>query len=472
MTNPHLSLELKKQWFINSHQDPIENYYDFEGEIGSGSYGKVFRAREKSLGRTVAVKIIQKNRVVEFDAFKHEVEILRFLDHPNIVKLLECFETERLCFLVLEFCEGGELLQMIAKEKNFSEVKAAMIMRKLISAVRYCHDNNICHRDLKPENCLIVDKSESSDIKIIDFGLATRIDEQHILTDICGTAFYIAPEVLSGHYDQECDCWSLGVILYMMLSGRPPFYGKNNQEVLVKVYNASYSFRSKAFAQVSEMAKDLISRLLVKDPGLRMTAKEAFEHPWIQVLSPLPECTLSSQIYDNIRQFVKFQKFKRATLMFIASRLSEREIFTLKEVFVGMDKEGNGSLSREEFEEGMKKHKAKLSSSDLENVWKVLDTNHNGKIDYIEFVTACISSQRYVTAGILKTAFEFYDIVSPTQEKDGFITASELLQVFSSGEVSMRQNELQQMIADVDLNGDGKIDYMEFIELMTNNSPS
>jgi calcium-dependent protein kinase len=411
MVETTLSLELRKQWFINSRKDSIENYYEFGAEIGSGAYGKVIKAQEISSGNIYAIKIIQKNRVIEFHTFKQEIEILRVLDHPNIVKLIECFETDRLCYLVLEHCEGGELFQKLVKEKNFSELKAAEIMRKLISAVVYCHSNAICHRDLKPENCLIVDKTDNSDIKIIDFGLAAFVTEDQILNDVCGTPHYVAPEVLTGSYRLECDCWSLGIILFMMLSGTPPFTGKNNQEVLMKVYNASYSFRTKAFAKVSEMAKDLIARLLVKDPTIRLTAQQAFHHPWIQVLAPVPDCPLSLQIFEDIKCFVNFQKFKRATLMYIASKLSEKDIYTLKRVFVSMDTNGNGYISRNQLENSLMHSKAKFNTKELDNIWKVLDTNHNDKIDYIEFIAACINNQKYVTAGILKSAFEFYDIV-------------------------------------------------------------
>lgn len=411
MSEVYTSIELKKQWFLNSRKDPIENCYVFEGELGKGTYGTVLKAREISSNRPVAVKIIQKNRVVESHTFKQELEVLQFLDHPNIVKLLEYFETERLCYLVLEYCEGGELFRKLAQERNFSELKAAFIMRKLISAVMYCHSNGLCHRDLKPENCLLVDNSEDSDIKIIDFGLAAYVTEQQALKSICGTAYYVAPEVLSGCYTVKCDCWSLGIIMYTILSGSPPFTGKNNQEVLMKVYNGSYSMRGKTFQKVSKMAKDLISRLLVNDPNMRLTAREAFEHPWIQVLSPVPDCPLPSETFDDINNFMNFSKFKRATLMYIASRLTEREINLLKEVFVSIDKDGNGTISRSEFDSAFDRMTRKLDKSDMDNLWKVLDMNHNGKIDYTEFISACVSGQAYVDVGILKSAFEFYDEV-------------------------------------------------------------
>lgn len=414
MQDIHSSLELKRQWFLNSRKDPIDLFYSFEGELGKGAYGTVLKAREKSSNRQVAVKIIQKNRVIESHTFKHEVEVLQNLDHPNIVRLLEFFETERLCYLVLEYCEGGELFQKLAKERNFSELTAAHIMRKLVSGVRYCHSNGICHRDLKPENCLMVDNGIESDLKIIDFGLATNITEQHLINGVCGTAYYVAPEVLSGSYGVECDCWSLGIIMYTMLSGSPPFTGKNNQEVLMKVYNGSYSLRGKAFAKISKIAKDLISRLLVNDPTMRLTAQQAFEHPWIQVLAPIPDCPLSTEIFDEISNFSNFSKFKKATLLYIASRLSEKELFTLKNLFLTIDKDGDGSISRSELEFALSKLNKTIRVEHLDNLWKVLDMNHNGKIDYTEFISSCVSGQKYVDAGVLKSAFEFYDEVKST----------------------------------------------------------
>lgn len=405
------SIEVKKQWFINSRKEPIEHYYEFLEELGKGNYGTVVKARDLNSSRLFAIKIIQKNRIEDSHLFKQEVEILQLLDHPNIVKLIECFETDRLCYLVQEFCEGGELFQKLAKEKNLSELKAAQIMRKLISAIMYCHNNSICHRDLKPENCLMVSTQPDSDVKIIDFGLACFLNEQKVLNCICGTPFYVAPEVLAGSYRLECDMWSLGVMLYMMLSGSPPFTGKNNQEIITKVYSGNYSLRLKQFSKVSQMAKDLISRLLVKDPSLRLTAKDAFNHPWIQILSPIPERPLSSKTYEDINNYVHFTKFKRATLMLISSRLTEKEIGCLKQVFLIIDQDGSGTISRNEFDEAFGKMNKSIRREELDNVWRVLDMNHNGEIDYSEFICACISGQTCVDSGILKSAFEFYDEV-------------------------------------------------------------
>ena len=270
---------LKRQWFISSKLYNIKSEYKFLEEIGRGAYGKVFKSEHIESGIIRAIKVIEKGSISDYNTFITEIGILKNLDHPNIIRIIETFESESLCYLILEYSNGGDLFERIVIEKRLSEQKAAQIMRSLFSAVMYCHQNNICHRDLKPENCLYLSQSPESDIKIIDFGLSVVSNEEEALHDIQGSPFYIAPEILAGNYNKLADCWSLGVILYMLLSGTPPFKGKNNQEILMNVYNASVNFRLKAFKNVSESAKDLISRLLVKDPTYRMTAEQAYNHP-------------------------------------------------------------------------------------------------------------------------------------------------------------------------------------------------
>lgn len=268
----------------------------------------------------------------------------------------------------MEICEGGELFDRIIAEKQLSEAHAASIMRKLFSALAYCHDQGICHRDLKPENCLLVSSDPDSDIKLIDFGLAKDYSEASAMQGMHGTPYYIAPDVLSGTYTNAIDCWSLGVMLYIMLSGTPPFNGKTNEEILMHVYDGSFSFRPRAFQSVSNMAKDLISRLLVKDPRLRMTAKEAFNHPWITGLAPLPSVPLNRAVFDDMHHFVESQNFRKATLMLIASRLTERDITNLKQVFISLDTDGDGMLSRSEMDLGLNQSRINIERRNMDNM--------------------------------------------------------------------------------------------------------
>lgn len=254
----------------------ITQDYILGDELGAGAFGKVVIARELKTNAVRAIKEIQKRRVRDSSAFRNEVEILRVLDHPNIVKIIDTYESPRQCYVVLEYCEGGTLFQRILESKRLSEHEAAAHMWQLFSAVCYCHNNNICHRDLKPENILM--NSEDS-LKIIDFGLSQVLNAEELMSSLSGTPYYAAPEMLDQCYDRKVDCWSAGVIMYTMLSGKVPFEGGNTHEVLMNVQNSSFSFAHRAFKHISDSAKDLIAQLLVKDPQLRLSAAGALAHP-------------------------------------------------------------------------------------------------------------------------------------------------------------------------------------------------
>ena len=189
-------VELRKQWFIGSNNAEIQQVYRFEKELGQGAYGKVMLATHLQSNQKRAIKAIPKSRVKDYVTFKTEIDILRDLDHPNIVKLIETFENDRMCYVVLEICEGGELFKRIIEKKRLSEAEAASTIKQMISAIMYCHRNSICHRDLKPENVLMDTNDEDSTIKLIDFGLAQKLSEDELMHSLNGTPYYIAPEVM------------------------------------------------------------------------------------------------------------------------------------------------------------------------------------------------------------------------------------------------------------------------------------
>lgn len=344
---------LKRQWFIGSRSDNLEDSYSIDCEIGSGAYGKVYKAVSLVRECPVSIKAVQKVRVADYKTFVTEVELLKVLDHPHIMKIIETFETSLICYIVAEYYEGGELFERIIQEKKLTELSAARIMRQLFSGLTYCHSQGICHRDLKPENILFSNKSPDSDIVIIDFGLGKRFTEKEVMNSFKGTAYYVAPDVLLGNYTYIVDCWSIGVMLYTLLCGALPFNGSNNEEILMKVYNGAFDFRHRAFANVSALAKDLISKLLIKEPNHRLTAAQAFEHSWVKALAPLPEIPLDQEVYQGMSDFLTSQKLKRVTLMYIASKMNHKDIEHLKETFVSMDQNGDGFLSKAEFEQGM-----------------------------------------------------------------------------------------------------------------------
>ena len=197
---------IDRQWFVTSKITDIALDYVMIKEIGHGAYGVVFLAQHKQSLAYRAIKAIQKIRIEHYQTFINEIEILKKLDHPNIVNIIETYENERACFVVLEQCKGGDLYDKLSKLRTFSEAMAAGIVKQIISAIMYCHNHGICHRDLKPENILYLTEDEESELKVIDFGLSKILSEREILHDIQGTHYYIAPEILSNNYTKEVDC--------------------------------------------------------------------------------------------------------------------------------------------------------------------------------------------------------------------------------------------------------------------------
>ena len=209
---------------------------------------------------------------------------MRQLDHPNIVRLYEVFQDDKRFYLVTELCQGGELFEAITKRTHFNEQVAASIIKQILSAIAYCHSKSIVHRDLKPENILLEDKKDDGDfqIKVIDFGASMRFDPSKKMNQVFGTAYYIAPEILKLEYNEKCDVWSVGVILYILLSGKPPFGGENDKEILDNVRTGIFSMSGNEWSLVSSEAKDLVKQMLTFDPVQRISAEEALNHLWIK----------------------------------------------------------------------------------------------------------------------------------------------------------------------------------------------
>jgi serine/threonine protein kinase len=262
----------------------ITDFYSIYEQLGEGSFSIVKEAVNRSTGERVALKIIKKSMLgtEEAGSLENEIMILSQIDHPNIVKCREVFEDPEHIYIVLDLLSGGELFQRILDQRVFTEVNAADILRPVIDAIRYCHDLDVAHRDLKLENILYENSEEGAMIKITDFSLAKIIPDDVFAITAWGTPGYVAPEILEGcGYGKEVDYWSIGVILYTLLWGLPPFIEDQNADLFEKIKTADYWFPSPDWDHVSDLAKDLISKLLVLDPDKRLIADEILEHPWM-----------------------------------------------------------------------------------------------------------------------------------------------------------------------------------------------
>jgi calcium/calmodulin-dependent protein kinase I len=293
----------------------LKEHYKLDKVLGEGSFAVVRKAIKKSTNEEFAVKIIDKTNLESDDqlALQTEVEILSQIDHPNIVKLHEIYDDKTRFNMVMELMTGGELFDRIVEKEYYSEKEAADTIRPVVDAIRYCHSMGIAHRDLKPENLLYATTDPNSIIKITDFGLAKVINND-LMTTACGTPGYVAPEILVGHgYDVAVDYWSIGVIIYVMLCGFPPFSEDSNEKLFDAIKKGAYDFPSPTWDDISDYAKDLIKKLLVVDPAKRLNAEGILKHPWI-VGDVTPRKNLPT-VTAKIKEFNARRRLKRAQLL-------------------------------------------------------------------------------------------------------------------------------------------------------------
>eukprot|EP01098_Paradermamoeba_levis_P003709 TRINITY_DN1659_c0_g1_i2.p1 TRINITY_DN1659_c0_g1~~TRINITY_DN1659_c0_g1_i2.p1 ORF type:complete len:354 (-),score=125.62 TRINITY_DN1659_c0_g1_i2:80-1141(-) len=270
---------------LDTTQIPVTDVYDFGKKLGSGAFSIVHEGINKKSGDRVAIKVVKKAVLKGDDiiTLKREVENLRKLDHPNILKLYDVFESQDEFFLIMELVEGKELFDKIIEKGNYSERDASICIRQIVGAIEYLHSQGIAHRDLKPENLLSSGEGENERVKVADFGLSKNFGEDRLKTS-CGSPGYVAPEVLTcdSPYDKAVDMWSIGVILYILLCGYPPFFAEDDPSLFKKIMDVDYNFDGEEWDEISETAKELIKKLLTKDPAVRLTASQMKEDPWVK----------------------------------------------------------------------------------------------------------------------------------------------------------------------------------------------
>mmetsp|Transcript_25377 Transcript_25377/g.22512 ORF Transcript_25377/g.22512 Transcript_25377/m.22512 type:complete len:313 (+) Transcript_25377:193-1131(+) len=286
-----------------------------------------------------------------------EINILKELDHPNIVRFYETYIDYKYIHIVMQHCTGGELFDRIVKLEKFSEKEAAELMRKILSAVQHLHEHNICHRDLKPENFLFKNNKENAEIKIIDFGLSKKFSKLETdMTTIVGTPFYVAPEVLSGQYDTQCDLWSCGVILYVLLCGYPPFDGDSNKDIFRAIIKSKLDFDEDEWGNISDKAKDLISQLLTKDAKVRIKVDKALNHPWFKKWEEeaIDVNEFQTKYLKRLQNYRAPNRLQYEVLSFLMKNLDTSERVKIKEVFRSITAKSSGDLTFKDLEEAFR----------------------------------------------------------------------------------------------------------------------
>ncbi|XP_072984780.1 calcium/calmodulin-dependent serine/threonine-protein kinase 1-like isoform X2 [Typha latifolia] len=443
--------------------------YELGEELGRGHFGYTCRAKAKKgelKGDEVAVKVIPKSKMttaIAIEDVRREVRILSSLTgHKNLVQFYDAYEDEDNVYIVMELCEGGELLdRILARGGKYSEEDAKAVMVQILSVVAFCHLQGVVHRDLKPENFLFTSKDEKSTLKAIDFGLSDFVKPDERLNDIVGSAYYVAPEVLHRSYGTEADMWSIGVITYILLCGSRPFWARTESGIFRAVLKAEPSFEEAPWPSLSAEAKDFVKQLLNKDYRKRITASQALSHPWIRGSQEV-KVPLDMIVYKLIRAYICSSSLRKSALRALAKTLTPSQCFYLRGQFSLFAPNKNGYISLQNLKAALLKDSTEaMKDSKVLDFVNMVSSLQYRKLDFEEFAASTISV--YQMEGWdnwerhARSAFEIF-------EKDGNrpITIEELASEFGLSLCVPVHVVLQEWIR----HSDGKLSFHGFVKLL------
>ena len=382
------------QHLIREHvsaNEKITNTYILDNRedwiLGSGATSTVRKIQNKITKEFYALKALQINRMqpAKVKELLMEVAMMKTLDHPNIIRIIETYRTHNTLYIVMELCTGGELFDKLYEQPNarFSENDCRVLVNKMVAALNYLHQAGIAHRDLKLENFIFTNKQDNAEIKLIDFGYSQNYLAKDHMDSIVGTAYYISPEVLQGDYTKSCDIWSMGVILYMMLSGRVPFGGNTDAEIQQAVQDSPLVFKKNTWADISPAAIDLCQKMMNRNEPERLTCKGVLDHPWMKGThdgqGAHDEGILDESLdeyehhaFAHMKKFRKFNDLKKTALVAIAFSLGDEQLQELRTMFHDLDTEKTGVLTLQEFTKAMRDH-SDIPDNEVENIFKSLD---------------------------------------------------------------------------------------------------
>ncbi len=366
----------------------------------------------------------------------------------------------------MEYLSGGELLERVIERGSLSENEAALVMEKALSAVKHLHEKNIVHRDLKPENFLFSHVGEDAELKLIDFGLARSIDDIESLRSAAGTIFYLAPEVIKGNSSEKCDEWSLGAIMFLLLSGQPPFVGNHNKEVISKILNDKLDMKSLEWKRISKHAKDLISKLLERDVRKRITAAEALEHPWFKKIRSLrPVEPVNFAAIQNLRAFKNSSYFRKEALIVMVGLLADSELAMLKNAFNYCDKSNTGEIQVAELLEVMHELGYRENDQEIIKMIQRIQIDEKEHIGYTDFLIAALDSRHLSDREKLWTAFQYFDV-----DGIGYITRESIVKMMARGGRKISDEEVDIMIREADFTNNGRISFEEFCSVISDDA--
>nr|GEU75532.1 calcium-dependent protein kinase 19-like [Tanacetum cinerariifolium] len=453
----------------------LELDYKKVKEIGRGRFATTYLCKEKSSGKKFACKSVVKRFLVtesEKQDLRREVRIMEHLKgQRNVVELFATYEDAKHVHLVMEYCEGGELYEKMESKGRFTEKIAAQIISSIMKVMCYLHFMGIMHRDVKPENFLLAKKgligapccADYTLLKAIDFGLSAYIDEGKPNQEKVGTAFYVAPEVLRRQsYGKEVDIWSAGVILYMLLTGAPPFYGDKESEIFDAVLKAEPDMVSYPWPLISENAKNLVKSMLSVHPKNRPTAAAVLNDQWLKENGVATENPIEDAFLVKMKHFRAMSKFKRLALTVMMESIPREELEGLRAMFQNFDTDGNKVISRDELKKSFLKLGSDLKQEDIDMIVNNADTDRDGSISYNEFITAMMNARREHKEEHLLEAFKSFD-----KDGNGLISKDELKLALEKHKMG-DEATINDIISEFDANDVGEITYEEFCDMIRN----
>ena len=508
--------KMKINLFWQRHQSPWEFYEELE-ELGVGNYGVVKKVRLIKNPEVIrAMKIIPEENVVQGEGASliDEIEILKKLEHPNIMKVYESYVYDNNYYIVSELCDQGHLLGKMEKLERMDQIVVKFLMDQILNAVAYLHSKNILHGDIKLENVLLykvskrggrrftsinqdfndnealrddINKNYSQnktsaksknyiqdmmnyEIKLIDFGCSkyfVKRNKKKKLSGIIGTSIYCSPEVVDNLYDEKCDEWSCGVLMYILLGGIPPFYGETEEEIFEKIKKCEYDFSPPPFKKVSKNCKDLIRRLLEPKKQYRIKANEALSHPFFTESFDPNSAMTENKDLNVLKQFIKpvkyASKFHEAVVAYLCVNfLPEEEEKILKTVFRYLDKDNKGIVTKEAIKQCLEEINVDFSDEDLKQLFDSIDENGSGLIEYQEFIRNACDIQKLMSEGNLKNVFH---VVCGDKE----VMTGEDIKKFVFHDSVVHEQTLNEYFAQLGMKLEDKITFYDFFNMIKNN---
>ena len=459
---------------INSTSEPEKDYKIIKF-ISKGRFSDINLVENKISGNKGIMKTLYKTENFskrEEQILENELKILTNLDHPNIINVFNFYSNEKTYSYITELCNNGDLFQELINNGAYDEKTVAYIMYQIFSAINYCHNKNIINRSLTLDNILISEKKNNfPTVKLSYFGSSIMAERNAIQNQKQFFSYYNAPEVIKKCYNEKCDIWSCGVIMYFLLSARPPFAGENNDEIEDKILSGKYDTIQPPFDKVSKNCLDLLKKLLDMKVYKRLSAEKALNHPWFEenqskmLFHQLNDESIVEKLIENLKNYRNISILQKISMAYLVHNYPQmKDVINASKLFNRIDADDDCKINKKELLKGLEiKYNSVVKKEDVEQIFQNLDLNNNGYIDYEEFVTGAANKKRFMNKNVLTLAFKFFD-----RNDSGEISFEEIEKMFKESVIDKEKvhESLQKIMKEIDLNLDGKITFDEFVVIM------